>query len=288
MPSFNDNVNRDEKTISHFGEEWQRFNYSGRDGLAEDLDYQYKLYTQPLSRNILGTNCVAADFGAGSGRWAERLLPDVGQLYLVEPSLNAFKVLESKFENSEKVILLNESINKCSIPSESLDFAMSLGVLHHIPDTERALKKIFETLKPGGHFLGYLYYSFENKNVVYRFTWQISDLARKIISKSPTFIRKVTCEAIAAVVYFPLARLARIIEIFGMPFLDIPLHHYRKLPFYMMRNDALDRFGTPLEQRFSKQQIKQMLLNSGADEKSIIFSDSEPFWTFSADRVSTT
>lgn len=287
MPSFNDPVNRDEKTISHFGEEWQRFNYSDRSNLTVDLDYQYKLYTQPLSRNVLGVNSVAADFGAGSGRWAERLLPEVGQLYLIEPSLNAFKVLESKFENSQKVILLNESIDKCSIPTESLDFAMSLGVLHHIPDTELALKKIFETLKPGGHFLGYLYYSFENKNVAYRLTWRISDLARKIISKSPSVIRKLICEAIAAAVYFPLARFARIIEIFGLPFLDIPLHHYRTLPFYMMRNDALDRFGTPLEQRFSKQQIRQMLLNCDADENSIRFSDSEPFWTFSANRVST-
>ena len=44
-----------------------------------------------------------------------------------------------------------------------------------------------------------------------------------------------------------------------------------------MRNDALDRFGTRLEQRFSRQQIEEMLLESGFHN--ISFSEEMPFWT---------
>jgi hypothetical protein len=43
-----------------------------------------------------------------------------------------------------------------------------------------------------------------------------------------------------------------------------------------MRTDALDRFGTRLEQRFTRDEIKQMMHNAGLED--IRFSDSKPFW----------
>ena len=43
-----------------------------------------------------------------------------------------------------------------------------------------------------------------------------------------------------------------------------------------MRTDALDRFGTSLEQRFTRDEIKQMMCNAGLEN--IKFSDSKPFW----------
>jgi len=43
-----------------------------------------------------------------------------------------------------------------------------------------------------------------------------------------------------------------------------------------MRNDALDRFGTRLEKRFTKAQIAAMMTAAGL--RGIKFSDSEPFW----------
>ena len=43
-----------------------------------------------------------------------------------------------------------------------------------------------------------------------------------------------------------------------------------------MRTDARDRFGTPLEQRFTRQQIVQMLERCGLVD--IRFSEAEPYW----------
>ena len=43
-----------------------------------------------------------------------------------------------------------------------------------------------------------------------------------------------------------------------------------------MRTDALDRFGTRLEQRFSKIEIELMLTEAGFTN--ICFSDHMPFW----------
>jgi hypothetical protein len=43
-----------------------------------------------------------------------------------------------------------------------------------------------------------------------------------------------------------------------------------------MRTDALDRFGTKLEQRFTAAQIRQMMERAGLER--ITFSNSVPFW----------
>jgi hypothetical protein len=56
----------------------------------------------------------------------------------------------------------------------------------------------------------------------------------------------------------------------------IPLSYYRNHSFYTMRTDSRDRFGTPLEKRFTKKQIIEMMKNAGLEN--IRFSDSAPFW----------
>ena len=53
----------------------------------------------------------------------------------------------------------------------------------------------------------------------------------------------------------------------------------------MLQNDALDRFGTRLEQRFSKKEIAVMPENADFDISTLKFSDVEPFWTFSVKKL---
>ena len=43
-----------------------------------------------------------------------------------------------------------------------------------------------------------------------------------------------------------------------------------------MRTDALDRFGTRLEKRFTKNQISKMMEEAGLEN--ILFSDLKPYW----------
>lgn len=52
----------------------------------------------------------------------------------------------------------------------------------------------------------------------------------------------------------------------------------------MLSNDALDRFGTSLEQRFSKAQITEMLRAADFDLTTLNFSEIEPFWTFAVQK----
>jgi hypothetical protein len=85
---------------------------------------------------------------------------------------------------------------------------------------------------------------------------------------------------IAFSVYLPLARFAKFIEALNMNTTNIPLHHYSKMPFRIMANDALDRFGTRIEHRFSKDKIRILLKEAGFNIDTLTFSDLEPYYTF--------
>lgn len=281
LSTMEKNENRDDYVISHFGGEWKAFNYLDSEQL-KDVSDQFGAYVQPLPKDFLKTGSLSiADFGAGSGRWAHFLLEYASTLWLIEPGKESFVVLQQRFADNSKVHLLNETVSENDVPANSLDLAVSLGVLHHMPDTSLGIRDISTKIKPGGYFLCYLYYALENKPLAYRALWNISNSFRVGISKLPYGARRVVCETIAGLIYFPLAKFSKLIEKVGLSSRNIPLHHYKDMSFYVMRNDAYDRFGTSLEQRFTKAQITQMLETSDFDLATLKFSDSEPFWTFS-------
>jgi SAM-dependent methyltransferase len=277
-------VSEHNNVIRDFGDEWERFNFLDENKL-QSLKEQFDRYMAPLPEELRKRDgLVVADFGAGTGRWSYFLKDLAARIYAVEPSEKAFKVLTSRFRDDSKVVLLHESVESNQIPEKSLDLAVSLGVLHHIADTQGAIQKVAEKIKPGGTFLGYLYYALENKPLLYRALWRLSDSIRKVISRLPKKFKLFLADFIALTFYLPLATVSRTLEKFGVSVESVPLHHYKDLSFHVMRNDALDRFGTTLEQRFTQTEIVQMLTSAGFTKKSIRFSSEEPFWTFSANK----
>jgi SAM-dependent methyltransferase len=277
--------NIDQGVIDSFGHEWATFDY-GETETAEALNTQFDAYCAPIDLSHFDPkHSIAADFGAGSGRWAVRLLPFFSLVYALEPSDGASKVLQKKFSDEAKITVLQETLGSNSIPLGSLDLAMSLGVLHHIPDTGLAIKDVSLRIKPGGTFLCYLYYNLENKPFFYRLIFKAVNGVRQVISLLPQRIKRIVCSSIAALIYWPLARMSKLMNRIGMNTSNIPLHHYANMPFVMLANDALDRFGTSLEQRFSQAEITEMLALAGFDISTLRFSELEPFWTFSVKKL---
>jgi SAM-dependent methyltransferase len=277
--------NLDQEVINSFGHEWVAFDYSETE-TNEALDAQFLAYCEPIDLSQFNPETsLAADFGAGSGRWTSRLLPYFCLVYALEPSDGASNVLAKMFVNEKRVKILQETVGMNSIPSNSLDLAMSLGVLHHIPDTGLAIEDVASKIKSGGVFLCYLYYKLDNKPIYYRGLFWASNSIRWVISRLPYVMRRLIARLIATAVYLPLARTSKFLAKKGLNVSNIPLHHYADMPFVMLQNDALDRFGTRLEQRFSKKEITEMLGNAGFDLSTLRFSDIEPFWTFSVKKL---
>ena len=262
------------KTVEGFGLEWDSFD---QNGLAEiEKKKIFSDYFSIFPWDGLPSNSVGADIGCGSGRWASMVAPRVGFLHLVDASDKALNVARRNLRDTGNCDFVHASVADLPFEDESLDFAYSLGVLHHVPDTAAAIVSLAKKIKPGAPLLLYLYYAFDNRSWWYRWVWKLSDLTRHVVSAMPFGGKRFVCDIIAGLVYWPLARGAKQLAAIGAMPTAWPLAYYRDKSFYVMRTDALDRFGTRLEQRFTKEQIERMLREAGL--RDVQFSDRQPFW----------
>jgi SAM-dependent methyltransferase len=268
--------NIDPKVAAGFGHEWSTFRQHDEEFSRKDREQIFQSYFSVFPWDELRREAVGIDVGCGSGRWSAMVAPRVGHLHLLDASKEALAVAEQNLAGQYNVTFHLASVDEIPLPDSSLDFAFSLGVLHHVPDTMAAIRSVAAKLKSGAPFLIYLYYALENRPSWYRAIWRSSNGLRMFISRLPPRMRLVVSQIIALVVYLPMARLALLVERFGLSPASIPLAAYRDRSFYVMRTDAYDRFCTRLEQRFTREQIDQMLANGGFDK--IRFSDHAPFW----------
>lgn len=261
------------KTVESFGDEWGKFDQNNLS--FEEAESIFNMYFSIFPWEILPENPEGFDLGCGSGRWAKIVAPKVSLLNCIDPS-SALEVAKKNLNDLNNLSFLKESVDELSLEDNSQDFGYSLGVLHHVPDTQEAISSCVKKLKPGAPFLLYLYYAFDNRSLFFKFIWRITNLLRKFISLLPSPIKNTLTDLIAIFVYFPLARLSLVLESLKVNNNHIPLSFYKNSSFYTMRTDSRDRFGTPLEQRFTKNEIYQMMSSSGLEN--ISFSDGMPFW----------
>jgi SAM-dependent methyltransferase len=260
--------------VEAFGEEWSHFDQSGLS--PQELQQAFAGYFHIFPWERLPANAVGFDLGCGSGRWATIVAQRVGTLHCIDPSAAALDVAKRNLGGRHNCIFHLAGVEDIPLSDESADFGYSLGVLHHVPDTSAALRACTKKLKSRAPFLVYLYYAFDNKPLWYSTLWRGSEIVRKALSRSPFVLRLAASQMIATTVYWPLAKVARIAEKAGLDVDAFPLSYYRDRSFYTMRTDALDRFGTRLEQRFTRDQIRRMLSDAGLEN--IAFSDRQPYW----------
>lgn len=264
----------DKRVVDGFGDEWSRFDQSQlKDG---ELEQAFNDYFAIFPWSKLPAGAEGFDMGCGSGRWAQLVAPQVGKLHCIDPSPKALNVARQNLSAYENCHFHLASVDVVALADGSQDFGYCLGVLHHIPETEAGLRAAVNKLKKGAPFLLYLYYAFDHRPWWFKMIWRTSNLARVVISRMPHSMRYGVSQLIAAGVYWPLARSAFVAERLGMNVSHFPLNYYRDRGFYSMRTDALDRFGTRLEKRFTKKQIEQMMTAAGLT--SISFSPNAPYW----------
>jgi 2-polyprenyl-3-methyl-5-hydroxy-6-metoxy-1,4-benzoquinol methylase len=266
--------NIDRSTVNAFGEEWQKFNSFD----AEEIQKIGDEYFDIVDDKMMNKETVALDLGCGSGRWSAYLSGKVGKVEAIDPSASVYSAAQF-LESYKNIRVTQASVDNIPFSNNTFDFLLCLGVLHHIPNAQKALNSAVEKIKPNGMALLYFYYNFENRGALFKFIFKLSDSLRKLISGLPNGLKKFICDLIAIFIYLPFVLTGRLMKILfsaSSIWKKIPLSYYTNKSFTIIRNDALDRFGTPLEQRFSKKEITQMLEKSGLTE--IHFSDQTPFW----------
>lgn len=267
-------LNSDDATIEGFGREWSAFDQSK---VTEDeLKSIFDDYFDLIDLAALPTDAVIMDVGCGSGRWAQFAAKYCKDLHLVDPSIDALEVARRNLSGFANCEFHHASTENLPVADNSCDLVYSLGVLHHIPDTASGIRDCVKKLKPGAPLLVYLYYRFDNRPSWFRGLWWISNLMRILLSRLPFAMRRIVTDLVAMIVYFPLARLSKLVETVGRNPTNLPLSFYRDHSFYTMRTDSLDRLGTRLEHRFTRKEIQTMLESAGLED--IAFRENEPFW----------
>ena len=265
--------NVDTAVVRSFGREWEHFDQSG---LADaERRAMFDAYFAVFPWGKLPASAVGFDLGCGTGRWALLVAPRVEHLHCIEPS-SAIEIARRNLDNVPNCSFHQSTVDDIPLADGTMDFGYSLGVLHHVPDTQQGIASCVRKLKRGAPFLVYLYYAFDNQPSWFRLLWKLSEGLRAVVSRLPHSLKMGPSQLMAAAVYWPMARTALILEKLGASVHSFPLSAYRHRSFYSMRTDALDRFGTSLERRFTQTQIKAMMEDAGLEN--ILFSPSVPFW----------
>lgn len=265
--------NIDAEVVETFGEEWLKF----KDFSDTEINSIAGMYFDIVGEEIANKNSYALDIGCGTGRWTKFLAGRLGFIEAIDPS-NAVFSADHLLKNVENVRITKASVETIPFDDETFDFAMSVGVLHHIPDTQQAMIDCVKKVKKGGYFYCYLYYNFDNKGPIFKALFALSNVIRLVVSKLPAAIKRVSCDVLAVLLYMPFVLTSRLLSALGFTELakQIPLSDYADKSFFVIRNDSLDRFGTRLEHRFSKKQVIELMENSGLQQ--IVVSKGSPFY----------
>src|SRR5712671_3844475 len=177
--------NIDPNTVSSFGEEWKAFH-----GFNEkDLKRIGDMYFDIVSNDMLNEQSTVIDIGCGSGRFIKYLGNRYKRIIGLDPS-KAIYAADELVGKNEKVELVMASTDNIPFPDNYFDFGYSLGVLHHIPDTQKALNDSVKKVRKGGHFLVYLYYNLDNRPFYFKIFYWLSNVIRLVVSKLPAGLKK--------------------------------------------------------------------------------------------------
>ena len=158
-----------------FGFQWQRYNRTQLDSdecRESESDFRKRTGFTPAELNgklVLDVGCGMGRFAEVATRWGARV---------VGVDLSAAAQVAARNLADRDFVALQADAFALPFALESFDYIYSIGVLHHTPDCERAVKGLPQFLKPGGYLAVWLYSGY---NKWYRF----SDLYRKVTSRMP-------------------------------------------------------------------------------------------------------
>jgi len=258
--------------IDAFDDEWSRY----RDVGTTDHADLFARYFDLVPISDLSAGKTVLDAGAGAGRWAFEVSRRGPRVIAVD--LGRSIEITRANTSPEQVACVQADLEALPLAAGSVDWAYSLGVLHHTRDPEGALAQVVKAVRPGGMVLLYIYYALDQRGPLFRRLFRVVDMTRRFLSRQPRTATRIITAGIALLVYWPLARLAAILERAGagVPAAKVPLSSYRHLSFRTMLNDSLDRFGTRRELRYTRAEMIALMYR--AELSNVQISDTGPFW----------
>jgi SAM-dependent methyltransferase len=242
------------RTQESFGYEWTHFGDWRHSGETNFNDYFEGLSLDSLNdRKVL-------DAGCGMGRHARQVAQHAGHVVAVDFS-RAIDQAARNMADVPNVDCIQADLLALPVADGTFDFVYSLGVLHHLAQTEKALAQLVGKLKPGGRLRVYLYWK--------RHGWQgallsLVTAARRVTTRLPFGMLRVFCWMLSVVLYGSVILPFRGLSALGVRIhQQWPLFVYSKYPFTILYNDQFDRFSAPLEKRYDAEEVRKLLDGAG-------------------------
>jgi SAM-dependent methyltransferase len=242
------------RTQASFGYEWTHFNDWTASGSTNFDQYFGDIDLEALrSARVL-------DAGCGMGRHARMIAPHVRQVVAVDFSA-AIDQAARNTRDAGNVDCVQADVTALPLADGAFDFVYSLGVLHHISDTAATLAALVRRVRPGGKLRVYLYWKHHGfKGMLLK----VVAAMRAVTTRLPHPVLRGVCWALSAIVFVVVIAPYRMLSRAGVRRHEsFPLFVYARYPFRILYNDQFDRFSAPLEKRFDRDEVRQMLEAAG-------------------------
>jgi SAM-dependent methyltransferase len=189
-----------------FGFQWLKHDKTQLDDEnSKRSEKDFILRTRLTPEDLAGK--LVLDVGCGMGRYAEVATRWGARVVGIDLS-QAVEAAAGNLADRDATILQADAFSLPFAP-ESFDCIYSLGVLHHTPDCERAVKGLARFLRPGGTLVVWLYSAY---NPWYR----MSDVYRKVTRRMSPRLLHTLCNA--AIPIYGAHQIVRKIPLIGKPF----------------------------------------------------------------------
>jgi len=241
-----------------FGFQWHRYARTQLDhDEVQESDSNFRVKTGLRPEELEGK--LVLDVGCGMGRFA-----DVATRWgarVVGIDLSAAVEVAARNLAGRDFVGLQADVFRLPFAPQSFDYIYSIGVLHHTPDCERAVKTLPQYLKPGGSLAVWLYSGYNNW---YRF----SDLYRKVTTRlSPR-----TLHGFLRVIVPPINALdsgVRRLPVVGRPLSGIlrhvvPVNHNAQRSWRVL--DTFDWYSPTYQSKHTYEQVFRWFEDCGLED----------------------
>ena len=248
-------------TAESFAYEWERFG-----DLRAEWERNFLDYMQPHTPEFFD-GLKMLDAGAGSGRHSRQAALYGARVVAVDLG-DSIDV--ARANTPATVLTIQSDLEALPLAPGSFDFVMSIGVLHHLPNTERALRYLVQFARPGGRVRVYLYWQPERH-------WHRAILrgvaaVRRATTRMPHRLLHSLCYPLAALLWVFVVAPYRALRDFppSRRFAEaLPLKAYADYPFGVLVNDQFDRFSAPIERRFTRPEVEALLADAGLSDVNV-------------------
>lgn len=227
------------------------------------LHWHYNKMQEVIPEKIVH-GAIGIDIGSGNGFDTYAMAKENPETKIISLDLsNGVKSTKKLTKGFKNVHVVKASVLDIPFKNSVFDFAYSFGVIHHTENPSKCIKEIERIIGKGSSAFLYIYEDHSENPLKFYFL-KVITIVRNITVKIPHKILYLICFLISPLVVILFSYPAKIFSKFRF---TKKLHE--KMPFnfgttlFSLVGDLYDRFGAPIEFRYSRSGAFELLNREG-------------------------